>query len=104
MTARQAVVRKLPTAQLDLVDVWLFIAADSPARADQMLATIDEKLRLLAASPAIGRERPELATGLRSLPCGSYQLYYRASADGIDLIRVLHAARDVDSLFHDEPF
>jgi toxin ParE1/3/4 len=86
------------------VDLWLFIAADSTARADQMLDTIDEKLRLLAASPAIGRERPELAAGLRSLPCASYQLYYRPSDDGIDLVRVLHAARDVDALFHDEPF
>jgi toxin ParE1/3/4 len=104
MTTRPAVVRKLPSAQLDLVDVWLFIAADSPVRADRMLDTIDEKLRLLAESPAIGRERPELAAGLRSLPCGSYQLYYRASADGIDLVRVIHAARDLGTLFHDEPF
>jgi toxin ParE1/3/4 len=67
-----------------------------------MLDSIGEKLRLLAVTPAIGRERPELAPGLRSLPFGSYLLFYRVSDDGIDLVRVLHAARDLETIFHDE--
>jgi toxin ParE1/3/4 len=96
------VVRKLPAAQLDLVDVWVFIAADSPAQADRFLDSLDEKLQLLAAAPGIGRERPELATGLRSLPVGNYHLFYRVSDDGIDLVRVLHAARDLGNFFHDD--
>lgn len=38
-----------PRARQDLIDIWLWIAADSPTAADRFLAVIDEKLHLLAA-------------------------------------------------------
>src|ERR1044071_7633588 len=47
-----------------------------------------------------GRERSELTEGLWSFPVGrSYLLFYRPEPGGIQLVRVLHGARDLPSLF-----
>jgi toxin ParE1/3/4 len=43
----------------------------------------------------MGRKVGELAPNLRSLPVGSYLIFYRPIDDGIQLIRVLHGARDI---------
>ena len=64
-----------------------------------LVKAIEEKCELLATSPSIGRRRDELAEDLRSLPHDSYLIFYRLVADGVLVVRVLHAARDVASLF-----
>ena len=68
--------------------------------ADRVLGTIDQKCQALAEQPGIGRRRDELAPGLRSLPVGSYVVFYRGRGDGIEVIRVLHGARDINTVFH----
>jgi len=40
-----------------------------------------------------------LAPGLRSFPAGSYCIFYQPMPDGIEVVRVLHASHDIDSLF-----
>lgn len=94
-------VRKLPQAQEDLLDIWLHIAADSPFRADRFLNLLDEKIRLLADTPGMGRRCDELSPGLRGLPVGNYLIFYRQAGQGIDVVRVLHGARDIEALFDD---
>lgn len=47
----------------------------------------------------MGRARPELATGVRSFPFGRYVIFYAPLDDGIDVVRVLHGARDIDGIF-----
>jgi toxin ParE1/3/4 len=46
----------------------------------------------------MGRERPDLRAGLRSFTVGSYLIIYRPLADGIEVVRVLHGARDLAKL------
>jgi toxin ParE1/3/4 len=75
-----------------------FIAADDEHCADEFVAIIDEKFRVLAERPSIGRLRNELVEGLRSFPIGRYVIFYLAIPDGIEIVRVLHGARDVDSI------
>ena len=63
-----------------------------------MLNAIDNTIRALADSPLIGRTRDELAEGLRSLPVlryPTYVVFYRPTTAGIDVIRVLHGAREL---------
>lgn len=43
----------------------------------------------------MGRKVEELAPNLRSFPIGSYLIFYRPIEDGIQLIRILHGARDI---------
>ena len=94
------VIVKSPRAKADLAELWDYIADDSEARADEFIETLDRKFRTLAERPNIGRARDELATGLRSFPVGRYVLFYRPIPDGIEIVRVLHGARDVDAIFH----
>ena len=87
------------SARLDLLEAWLFIAEDNLNAADQMLETINENISMLAQRPLLGRERPELHEGLRSWATQTpYILYYAPEPDGLTLIRVLHYARDIQSI------
>ena len=96
-------VRRLPQAEEDLLDLWCYIASDNPARADSYLDYLDEKLILLADAPGIGRLHNNLAPGLRAFPVDSYRIFYRQTDIGIDIVRVLHGARDTEALFRDSP-
>lgn len=88
-----------PLAGTDIADIWDFIAEDSITQADAWVDRLDGKLRLLATQPLMGRSRDELSPGLRSQPFGRYVIFYEPLADGIDIVRVIHSARDVDAVF-----
>lgn len=88
-------VRKRPLAVTDLADIWSYIADDSEQQADLFLDLIEGKLVLLATQPEMGRDRPELAPRLRAFPVKRYVVFYRPLRDGIEVLRVLHSARDV---------
>lgn len=86
-------------AEDDLVDIWVYIAQDSPAAADRVLDNIDGKCRLLADNPLLGPARPDIASGLRYFPVGSYLILYREIVGGIEVVRVVHGARNLPDLF-----
>ena len=87
------------SAQTDLLEVWLFIAEENLSAADKVLDTIEHEANTLATQPLMGRARPDLAEGIRSWPTSTpYILFYLAEADGITVVRVLHHARDVQSI------
>ncbi len=88
-----------PEAEQDLLDIWLYIAEDSPIYADRFLDRLEEKVFNLAEFTKIGIDRPELALDLKSFPVDRYVLYYRTNTDGIDLVRVLHGSRDINGMF-----
>lgn len=94
-----AIVVKRPLAELDLLDIWDYIADDSMDRADEFLDRIEEKLNLLARNPGLGRRRDELLPGLQSFPIGNYVVFYREIEGGIDVIRVLRGSRDIEAIF-----
>jgi toxin ParE1/3/4 len=85
-------------ARRDLVDIHKYIARDNRGAADRMMQEIKQKLRLLASQPTMGQQRPELAN-LRSFSVGNYVILYRIAQQGIEVARVLHAARDIGAQF-----
>ena len=60
---------------------------------------MSEQFQLLATQSLMGRARDELSPGLRSFPFGRYVIFYEPIEGGIDFVRVLHSARDVDAQF-----
>jgi toxin ParE1/3/4 len=96
----RAVVR--PRALVDLAEIWAFIAEDSVKHADRFAALIDSQFRALARQSHMGRSRPDLATDLRSFPLGRYVIFYVPIAKGVEIVRVLHGARDIESVLHEE--
>ncbi len=90
---------KRPRAELDLLDIWDYIADESFDRADDFLDRVDRKLQTLASNPGLGRRREELLAGLQSFPVGNYVVFYREIENGIDVIRILHGSRDIEDIF-----
>ena len=97
-------ISKLPKAKEDLLDLWCRIASDNPRQADIYLDFIDEKLDLLASSPRMGRPYDVVIPCLLAFPVDNYMIFYRQSDIGIEVVRVLHGARDILSLLQDDPF
>lgn len=88
-------VTRSPLAREDLLEIWAFIALDDAAAADRLLDRMDAVLRSIALNPQMGRARPDLRPGVRSFPVGAYILFYRITADSIDVLRVLGSSRDI---------
>lgn len=86
-------------AEQDIGDIWDYIAGDSIAAADRVLESINQALHRLAKNPGIGHFREELADRRhRFWLVYSYLIVYRFEPRPLQVIRVLHAARDVQSI------
>jgi toxin ParE1/3/4 len=97
-----ATLHRSTTSEEDCREIWRFIAQDNIDAADALLRHIYAKLELYAQQPRMGTVRDDLAPGLRSFPFGNYLVVYRIVPDGIELVRVVHAKRNLKSLFMHE--
>lgn len=86
-------------ADADLDEIAEYIADRSPSAAQRQLETLYEKFILLAAHPLLGESCENLSPSLRAFTAGSYVIFYAPLDDGIEVARVIHASRDIDSLF-----
>jgi toxin ParE1/3/4 len=88
-----------PRASEDLTEIWSYIADDSLANADSFIDKLYETMQVLSRQPGSGRHREEIAPGIQSFPFGRYIIFYRAVTRGIEIVRVLHGARDIENIF-----
>lgn len=88
-----------PEARDDLIDIAAYIAADDPARAVTFVDELEARCAGLIYFPESGRERTELAPGLRSKPHGRYVIFYTPSDEAVRIERILYGARDVGQAF-----
>ncbi len=87
------------TAERDLGDIWDYIARDNVDAAGKLLRDFEAQANRYAESPALGARCSEFSAGLRNFTFGHYVGFYVPVSDGIQIIRVLHRARDLPSLF-----
>lgn len=87
--------RYLPKASEDLDEIYMLIAQEDPDAADRMIDRIRNALKRLADYPLSGTERNELSPGLRSVPIGKYIAFHRFEKGEIQVVRILHGARDL---------
>ena len=90
---------RTPLANDDMLSIWEYIAADNEATADNFLRQIDQVFQRLVESPGIGRSQDQFTSGLRSFPIGRYVIFYQTIPNGIEIIRVLHGARQLEDFF-----
>ncbi len=88
-----------PRASSDLIEIWSYIADDSVANADAFIDKLYQAIQVLARQPGSGRHREELAPGIQSFPFGRYIIFYRVVAGAVEIVRVLHGARDIENIF-----
>jgi len=91
-------------AREDLIEIWRYIASDSgEQRADKYLRRLNDVITYLAQQPLTGRARPEIQEeGIRSFPAESHVVFYIASVEGIELVRVIHGSQDLVKAWESE--
>ena len=93
-------VRISAEAEADLDAIWLYIANDSPINADRFLERLVTTLTTtLSTLPLAGRTREEFEAGLRSFPVESYIAFYRVRNNTVEIVRIIHGARDLGAIF-----
>jgi toxin ParE1/3/4 len=99
-----------PQAVVDLERQCTYLAEHAGTGvAERFVAAAEAALQEVAAMPAIGAPQflpNSRLSGLRkwAIPgFESYLIFYRGTSDLIRVLRVLHAARDIESIFESEP-
>ena len=88
-----------PEALQDLHDIWEFIALDNPDAASTLQEELFTAFEGLATMPGKGHKREDLTDqAVRFFKVRSYLIVYRADRTPIQIVAVLHAARDIPSL------
>lgn len=92
-------IQRTAQAEEDLIELWIYIAQDNPHAADRVLDEIEERFLMLADNPLMGRLRPDIAPELRYFISGKYLILYHLLHGGIEIVRVVHGARNLANLF-----
>lgn len=88
-----------PSAKRDVDDIRDYIANDNIEAAGRVLNALESAMLKLAKNPGVGHWREKLADKRhRFLLVYSYPIVYRHEAKPLQIVRVLHAARDVQSI------
>jgi toxin ParE1/3/4 len=95
-------------AEVDLMEAYIYIGADSPAAAERLVDAVGNTVAFLLENPGAGRVREFSSASLRRVRSWSvegfqnYLLFYRVAGENLEVIRILHGARDIPSLMEDD--
>ncbi|MGL6095568.1 MAG: type II toxin-antitoxin system RelE/ParE family toxin [Fimbriiglobus sp.] len=89
-------VQRTEDADDDLAEIQLYLSRRSEPTVHDFIDALETTCRILAMSPRLGRDRANLAPGLRSHPTArAYLIFYAITDDGIEVQRILHGSRDI---------
>ena len=90
-------------ARTDIVELAVFIGGESVSAADRFLDATDQTLASLPRQPFLGAEYPTKnprLNGIRVIRVRGFPnhlAFYFVRADEVEVVRVLHGARDLDA-------
>ena len=91
-----------PEALQDLQGIWDFIAADNPNAANRVVDELFQAFQQLAERPGQGHTRRDLTQrDVRFWPVRSYLVVYREHMEPLEVVGILHGARDIPSIIGD---
>ncbi len=83
----------------DLESIGDWIAADRHERAQAFVLLLRTRCQQLADMPRAFPLVPRYESrGVRRRPVGDYLIFYRVAADRVEVVHVLHGARDYEAL------
>jgi toxin ParE1/3/4 len=86
-------------AMADVNEIVEYIRKDNPQAVLRTVRRLRDTMRRLAQSPELGHLRQDLAAEpLCFFPVYSYLIVYCPAPRPLEIIRVLHAARDLESI------
>ncbi len=90
-----SIYRLTPAAQRDLSGIWDFTEERwGGVQAEKYIAELRAAVERIAADPDRGRACDEVRRGYRRYGIGSHMVFYVTTADGVDVIRILHQRMD----------
>jgi antitoxin ParD1/3/4/toxin ParE1/3/4 len=97
--------RLSPEAQNDLAHIRRYLVAQAgPGVARRVVGDIRTALQFLAANPGAGHGRADLTQQpVKFWPVYSYLIVYDPAMDPLGIARVLHASRDLETVFRTQP-
>ncbi|MCK4658477.1 MAG: type II toxin-antitoxin system RelE/ParE family toxin [Phycisphaerae bacterium] len=88
-----------PAAELDLGEIEAYLSQQSQDSTSRVLTQLHTAMLRLAEMPGLGHLRQDLAgEALRFWTVYSYLIVYRPDTKPLQIIRVLHGARDVKAI------
>jgi toxin ParE1/3/4 len=88
-------------AQQDLEGILDYLDSQSTQVTDRFAVKFEQACNLHATHPHIGAGSEEYAPNLRHFTVWNYAVFYRPVEGGIELIRIIHGARDIPKLFEE---
>ena len=96
----------LPAANRDLDDQAEYLTVHQSLQMGlRFYRAAEETFRLIARNPALGKRaecRSPFLQGMRMLVLKqfpSHLVFYRSTGEGIEIVRLLHGARDIEAIF-----
>jgi addiction module RelE/StbE family toxin len=97
------IVTLTPDAESDLEAIAEYIARDNVTTALNFVHELREKCLALAQAPRAYPLVPRYQhRGIRRRPVGNYLIFYRIGTEAIQVVHVLHGARDYEQLLFPE--
>ena len=83
-------------AELDLDEIWEYIAADNLDAADRWVGKLFDAFEILGQTPSLGHRREDLtAYPVLFWPVGTYLIIYRADRRPIEIVAVTQGSRNI---------
>lgn len=90
-------------AEADLERIATYVAEQSPGSALKLVRELRERCESLLDAPRGYPLVPRYEhLGIRRRPFGRFLIFYRVGNDAVEIIHVLHGARDYESLLFPE--
>ena len=88
-------------ADLDLDEIWEYIARDNIDAADRWIARLFDAFETLGLTPGMGHRREDLTSHpVWFWPIGEYLVIYRAERQPIEIVAVTQGSRDIPAFLH----
>ena len=86
-------------AKADLLHIGESIAEDNPVRAFTFVDELEDRCARLTGMPRAYPLVPRHEnSGVRRVPHGDYLIFYRVTADTVEILHILHGARDYEPI------
>lgn len=94
-----------PSAQKELAEIAFYIGVEDarPAAAERIIRAAHALANLVATQPEMGAARLEFGRHVRACMCEKrWIMLYRKSTDGIEVLHIFDATRDIGRLLSDD--
>ncbi len=84
-----------PRAKLDLSEIWDYTLSHWGAdQAEKYVRNLWSTMQQVSSDPAKSVEIGDVRKGYRKISSGSHVVFFKATGDGIDVVRILHQRMD----------